>query len=91
LSNFAHILAVLAVVCALTALGFVVAVANFLRERGHEANPLFAKWMAFHYVAMYKRVTLKENGAVGPLYHAVSAASAGAILLGLAAIVAINL
>ena len=82
----AHTLAVLAMVCALTALGFAIAVANYLRERGHRANPLLVKWMVFHYMAMYKRVTLEATGEVGSLYHGCSVASALALVLGIAAI-----
>jgi len=81
-----YILAVLTMVCALTALGFAIAVANYLRERGHKANPLFVKWMVFHYLTKYKRVTVEESGEVGSLYHGCSIASASALVLGIAAI-----
>jgi hypothetical protein len=86
LIDVSHILAVLAVICALTGLGFAIAVANYLRERGHRANPLLVKWMVFRYMAMYKRVTLEETGEVGSLYHGGSIASASALVLGIAAI-----
>ena len=80
------ILALLSVVSALTALGFGIAVANYLRERGHRANPLLVKWMIFHYLAKYKRVTVEETGEAGPLYHGCSTAAAWALIFGLAAI-----
>jgi len=85
--DVSHLLAVLAMVCALTALGFAITVANDLRARGHSANPLFVKWMVFHYLAMYKRVTLEETGEVGSLYHGCSIASVSALVLGIAAII----
>ena len=81
-----RVLAVLAAGSALTALGFAIAIANYLRERGHRANPLLVKWMVFHYLATYRRVTLEESGEVGPLYHGCSAASAWAAILAVAAI-----
>jgi len=84
--DVSRLLAVLAVVCALTALGFGVAVANYLRERGHRANPLFVKWMVFRYLATYRRVTLEETGQVGRLHYGCSVASAWAVILAVAAI-----
>ena len=68
-------LALLAVICALTAVGFGVRIANELRARGIQANPLLVRWMIFRYLSVYKRVTLEETGQVGPLYHACSIAS----------------
>ena len=84
--SVSYILAILAVICAFTSMGFAIAVANYLRERGHKANPLFVKWMVFHYLAKYKRVTLEETGEIGPLYRACSTASASAAVLAIAAI-----
>jgi hypothetical protein len=86
LDDVSHALALLAVVCALTSLGFGIAIANYLHERGHKANPLFVKWMIFHYLAKYKRVTMEEAGEVGPLYHGCSTAATWALVFGLAAI-----
>jgi hypothetical protein len=80
------VLALLAVLCALTSLGFGIAVASYLHERGHKANPLLVKWMIFHYLAKYRRVTTEETGEVGPLYHGCSTAAAWALIFGLAAI-----
>ena len=81
------VLALLAVACALAAVGIGVAIANELRERGIRANPLFVKWMIFRYMAVYRRVTLEETGEIGPLYHACSVVSALAGILGVAAII----
>ena len=91
LTDVARVLALLAVACALTSLGFGIAVANYLRERGHKANPLLVKWMIFHYLAKYKRVTVEETGEVGPLYHGCSTASAWALVFGIATIVMLAL
>jgi hypothetical protein len=87
MNDVSHVLALLAVASALTALGFGIAVASYLRERGHKANPLLVKWMMFHYLAKYKRVTAEETGEVGPLYHGCSIAAAWALIFGLAAII----
>lgn len=86
--NVSFILAILAMVCAFISLGFAIAVADDLRSRGLRANPLFVKWMVFRYMAVYKRVTLEETGEVGWLYHGCSAASASALVFGLAALLA---
>ncbi len=80
------VLALLAVVCALVAMGFGIRIANELRGRGLQANPLFTRWMIFRYLAMYKRVTLEETGQVGSLYHVCSTTSALAAVLAFAAI-----
>ena len=80
------VLALLAVVCALIAMGFGIRIANDLRSRGLQANPLFTRWMIFRYLAVYRRVTLEETGQVGWLYHACSTAAALAAVLALAAI-----
>jgi hypothetical protein len=66
----------LAVACALTSVGFGIRIANDLRARGLQANPLLVRWMIFRYLSVYKRVTLEETGKVGPLYHYCSTASA---------------
>ena len=80
------VLALLAVICALTAVGFGIRIANELRARGLQANPLMVRWMIFRYLSVYRRVTLEETGQVGPLYHACSTASSLAAVFGVAAI-----
>lgn len=86
MSNISYVLAILGLVCAFTSLGFAIAIANDLRARGLSANPLFVKWMVFHYLAVYKRVTLEETGEVGPLYRGCSISGASALILCLGAI-----
>ncbi len=66
--DIALVLALLAVACALTSVGFGIRIANDLRARGLQANPLMVRWMIFRYLSVYKRVTLEETGKVGPLY-----------------------
>ncbi len=80
------VLALLAVICALISIGFGVRIANELRARGVQANPLLVRWMIFRYLSVYRRVTLEETGQVGPLYHACSIASFSAGVLAVAAI-----
>ena len=80
------VLALLAVICALTAVGFGIRIANELRARGIQANPLLVRWMIFRYMSVYKRVTLEETGQVGPLYHGCSVASSLAAVFAVAGI-----
>ena len=80
------VLALLAVICALISLGFGIRIANELRARGIQANPLLVRWMIFRYLSVYRRVTLEETGQVGPLFHACAIASSSAAVLAIAAI-----
>ena len=84
--DMALVLMLLAVACALTSVGFGIRIANELRARGLQANPLMVRWMIFRYLSMYKRVTLEETGEVGPLYGACSTASALAAAFAVAGI-----
>jgi hypothetical protein len=90
-ADISHALAVLTVVAALTSLGFAIAVASYLRSKGHAASPLLVKWMVFHYMAMYKRVTLEETGRIGPLYIGCMSAVTAALVLAIAALVTLRL
>lgn len=80
--------AIIALICAFTSLGFGIRIANELRSRGIQANPLFIRWMIFRYLSVYKRVTLEETGQVGPLYGACSTAATMAALFAIVAIAA---
>ncbi len=71
-----RVLALVAVVLALISVGFGIRIANELRARGLQANPLMVRWMIFRYLSEYRRVTLEETGQVGPLFGACSTASA---------------
>ena len=82
----ALVLMLLAVGCALTSVGFGIRIANDLRARGLQANPLMVRWMIFRYLSVYKRVTLEERGKVGPLYHYCSIASSLAAVFAVAGI-----
>jgi len=82
----AFVLMLLAVACALTSVGFGIRIANELRARGIQANPLMVRWMIFRYLSVYKRVTLEETGEVRPLYHYCSIASASAAVFPVAGI-----
>jgi hypothetical protein len=63
------VLGVLAIICALTAIGFGVRITSELRSRGIKANPLLVRWLISKYPAEYRRVTLEETGRVRPLYY----------------------
>ena len=80
------VLALLAVIGALTSIGFGVRIANDLRARGVQANPLLVRVMIFRYMSVYRRMTLEETGRVGPLYHGCSIASSLTLAFALAAI-----
>jgi hypothetical protein len=79
-------LALLALIAASGAMYYGIRIANELRARGHSANPMFTRWMIFNYMAKYRRVTLKETGRVGPLYHACVTFSTLAALLAFGAL-----
>jgi hypothetical protein len=83
------VLGVLAIICALTSIGFGVRIASQLRSRGIRANPLLVRWMIFKYLAEYKRVTLEEAGRVGPLHRACTTALILAAVFAIGAIIAI--
>ena len=84
--DVAFLLMLLVVGCALTSVGFGIAIANDLRARGLKANPLMVRWMIFRYLSVYKRVTLEETGKVGPLYQYCSIASSLAAVFAVAGI-----
>ena len=89
--NVGIVLALLAIGCALGTVFTGVKMANELRARGVPANPALVRWMIFRYMAEYRRVTLKETGRVGPLYHACATVSALAALSGIGAILAMSM
>jgi hypothetical protein len=84
--NASIVLALLAIICALGSVFTSVRIANDLRARGISANPALVRWMIFKYMAEYRRVTLKETGQVGPLYHQCATVSALAAIFAIAAI-----
>ena len=84
--ELAGVLAFLAVVCALVAMGFVIRIANELRARGIDAHPVKVRWMLFSYLGEYRRVTVEETGQVGSLYSVCSVAGGLAVVLLIAAI-----
>jgi len=84
--ELARVLALLAVICALTAMGFVIRIANELRARGRDAHPVKVRWMLFSYLNEYRRVTIEETGRSGPLYAVCSVAGSLAAAFVIAAI-----
>jgi hypothetical protein len=74
------VLALLALICALGSVFTGVRIANDLRARGISAKPALVRWMIFNYMAEYRRITLKETGRIGPLYHQCATISALAAL-----------
>jgi len=87
--NATIVLAVLALVFALTSLGFGIAIANSLRERGVRASPWLVRFMIFKYMAEYKRVTVAQTGAVGSLYYGCAVSATIALVSGIAMILTV--
>jgi hypothetical protein len=46
----------------------MVRIAEVLRRRGEKVSFLWLRVMIFHYLARYRRITVRENGRPGPLY-----------------------
>jgi len=86
--NMSILLGLLAISCALGSVLTGVQMANELRARGIPANPALVRWMIFKYMAEYRRLTLKETGRVGPLFHRCATVSALAAIFGIGAILA---
>jgi hypothetical protein len=84
--NVSIVLGLLAIICALGSVLTGVRIANDLRARGISANPALVRWMIFKYMAEYRRVTLKQTGRVGSLYHMCVIISALAALFAIGAI-----
>ena len=84
--EIAGVLAFLALVCALVAMGFLIRMANELRARGFDAHPVKVRWMLFSYLNEYRRVTVEETGQAGPLYSVCSIAGGLAAAFVIAAI-----
>ena len=59
--DLSTILAIIALICALGSVHAGVQIANDLRSRGISAKPILVRWMIFHYMAEYRRVTLEES------------------------------
>jgi hypothetical protein len=84
--NVSIFLGLLAIIFALGSVYTGVRMAYELRARGIPANPALVRWMIFKYMTEYRRVTLKETGQVGPLFHACATVSALAALFAIGAI-----
>ncbi|MCK6605857.1 MAG: hypothetical protein HUU43_15745 [Ignavibacteriaceae bacterium] len=60
---------------------------NYLRDHGEDVNFILIRLLMFKYTAEYKRITLEEQGRVGPLFYhwliSINVAFIMAVLLGL--------
>ena len=86
--DLSTILVIVALICAFGSVHAGVQIANDLRSRGISAKPILVRWMIFHYMAEYRRVTLEETGQVGPLYQRCATISALTAIFGISAILA---
>jgi hypothetical protein len=67
--NITGVLIALAAACVVW---FVVAsllVFEYLRRRGRPVNFLLLRLLLFSYVGQYKKITMEEDGRVGPLFY----------------------
>lgn len=62
--------------CLFSALGVVafnivtsIRIIRELEKRNIKINFLFIRFLIFKYVNMYKKITLEENGRIGPLFY----------------------
>lgn len=58
---------------------------NYLRDHGENVNFIMIRLLMFRYTAEYKKITLEEQGRVGPLFYhwliSINVALVAAILL----------
>jgi len=65
-----HVLSVIAILCTLWAVAMIVLITNDLRRRGHNTPWPLIGFRFFRNASLYREITLKEEGRVGPLFNA---------------------
>ena len=66
MSNVFLISAIVSIVCGVVS---SVMITVFLSRRGIKINYLFIKLYIYKYVNQYRKITIEENGKVGPLFY----------------------
>jgi len=82
-----YTLSFLAVVGALWATVAAILIAIYLEKKGTKTPFFLFKFYLFRNQRLYKEITLKENGKIGPLYYQFVVPINVALLCGLAALV----
>ena len=66
ISNFFLVLAIISVLCGVL---FSIMITAFISKRGTKINYLLFRIYIFKYVNQYRKITIEENGKVGPLFY----------------------
>jgi len=66
MSNFILILAIICVLCGVV---FSIMITVFLSKRGTKINYLLIRIYIYKYINQYRKITIEENGKVGPLFY----------------------
>ncbi|MFC1873534.1 hypothetical protein ACFLW3_01825 [Chloroflexota bacterium] len=64
-----NVFLVLAIVCIVCGVASSVTITAFLSKRGIKINYLFFRLYIYKYVNQYRKITIEENGKVGPLFY----------------------
>ena len=60
---------ILAIVCVLCGVLFSIMITSFVSKRGTKINYLLIRIYIYKYVNQYRKITIEENGKVGPLFY----------------------
>lgn len=66
ISNLFLILAIIFVLCGVLFSSMIMA---FISKRGTKVNYLLLRIYIYKYVNQYRKITIEENGKVGPLFY----------------------
>ena len=64
-----NVFLVLATVCVLCGVVFSMMITAFVSKRGTKINYLLIRIYIYKYVNQYRKITIEENGKVGPLFY----------------------
>ena len=66
ISNVFLILAIVSVLCGVL---FSIMIISFISKRGTKINYFLIRIFIYKYVNQYRKITIEENGKVGPLFY----------------------
>jgi len=66
ISNVFLILAIVSVLCGVL---FSIMITSFISKRGTKINYFLIRIFIYKYVNQYRKITIEENGKVGPLFY----------------------
>ena len=64
-----NVFLILAIVCVLSGVAFSVMITAFVSKRGTEINYFLIRIFIYKYINQYRKITIEENGKVGPLFY----------------------